>query len=235
MLIRGFLSAALVTCLGACAGSGPLPGDTSAPRFDPGQLAKTDIDRVTEAHQREIASSLRLLAQKLYSRNPRSWRQAGQPSAEAAVARIFDARAGWRFPELGEARGVEAVHLAFRDDFEGDRVLAFVGGLGGMIAAAFDGKTEFFMLDDLEPQRFYNCARNLEIAAWKLNNARNIDNGLFLLSNHGAYPLNLSFEREFGRMIGNLDLLAKVVADRSQRVLARVVQNLATAVFLPVH
>ena len=232
---RGVLSSIVATCLTACAGSGALPGDKSAPRFDPGQLAKTDIDRVSDAHQREIASSLRVLAQKLYRRNPRNWRRAGLPSVEAAVARIFDARAGWRYRELGEASGVEAVHLAFADDFQGDRVLAFVGGLRGMIAAAFNGKTEFFVLDDLDPQKLYNCARNLEIAAWKLNNARDANNELFLLSNHGSYPLNLSFEREFGRMIGNLDLLAKIVSDRTRRVVVRVVQNLATAVFLPVH
>jgi hypothetical protein len=56
-----------------------------------------------------------------------------------------------------------------------------------------------------------------------------------MLSNHGSHPLNLSFEREFGRMIGNLDLLAKIVSDRTRRVVVRVVQNFATAVFLPVH
>jgi hypothetical protein len=59
---------------------------------------------------------------------------------------------------------------------------------------------------------------------------------LFLLSNDGSTPApNLSFEREFGRMIGNLDLLSKIVTDKSRRVVVRVVQSLASAVFLPVH
>jgi hypothetical protein len=44
--------------------------------------------------------------------------------------------------------------------------------MGGMLNAAFEEKTEFFMLDELDPQKIYNSARNLEIAAWKLANAR---------------------------------------------------------------
>jgi hypothetical protein len=47
-------------------------------------------------------------------------------------------------------------------------------------------------------------------------------------------PANLSFEREFGKMIANLDLLSGLIADKAQRTIARVVQGVATAVFLPV-
>ena len=45
---------------------------------------------------------------------------------------------------------------------------------------------------------------------------------------------NLSFEREFGKMIGNLDVLSKIIADKTNRLVAKVFQNLATAIFLPV-
>lgn len=45
---------------------------------------------------------------------------------------------------------------------------------------------------------------------------------------------NLSFEREFGRLIGSLDLLSQVAADKSNRTVVKVVHNLATAVFLPI-
>ncbi|MGB0128788.1 MAG: hypothetical protein WBP72_14210 [Rhodocyclaceae bacterium] len=221
--------------LGACTGAGNRRGRPPSEGFNPAQFAKTDIDRVAEAHLDEINAGLERLADKLYRRNPRAWKQGGQPSAQAAAARIFHAPAAWNYAELGGARDVDAVRLAFREDFRGDRVLALVGGLGGMVAAAFNGKEDFFVLDDLDPQKLYNCARNFEIAAWKLNNARSGGNALFLLSNDGASPPNLSFEREFGRMIGNLDLLAKIVADKTRRVVVRAVQSLATAVFLPVH
>lgn len=223
--------------LAACAntGSGTAPGKAGSSGFDPGQLAKTDIDRVAEAHQREIFASLKLLAEKLYRRNPREWRKSGQASVEAAVARIFEGRHEWRFAELEGKRGTEAIQLAFREDYAGDRVLAFVAGLGGMIQASFHDKAEFFVLDDLDPQALHNAARNVEIAVWKLSNAHAAGGELLLISNEASGPVrNLSFEREFGKMIGNLDLLSKIVADKTSRTVVKVIQNVATALFLPV-
>ena len=49
----------------------------------------------------------------------------------------------------------------------------------------------------------------------------------------GAAP-NLSFEREFGKIIGSLDVLSKIVADKTNRMVVKIIQNLATAVFLPI-
>ena len=87
------------------------------------------------------------------------------------------------------------------EDYSGDRVLAYVAGVASMIQTAFQDKTEFFVLDELYPQNIYNAARNVEIAVWKLSNARNAKGSLFLLSNEGAGPVvNLSFEREVGNM-----------------------------------
>ena len=58
---------------------------------------------------------------------------------------------------------------------------------------------------------------------------------LYLLSNEGdPVRRNLSFEREFGREIGLLDLMASVVADRNGRALSRFSQSVATMIFLPV-
>ena len=45
---------------------------------------------------------------------------------------------------------------------------------------------------------------------------------------------NLSCEREFGKMIGYQDVMAQVAAQRTNRTIRRVVQTLATAVFLPI-
>jgi hypothetical protein len=228
------LAAVSATILAACAGtsgSGP-QGSTG---FDPAQLAKSDIDRFADAHRREVFASLRLLADKLYRRNPQEWRKGGQAvSLETAVGRLFEPRYAWRLPEFDGKWGTEVVLLGLREDFHGDRVAAVVGGLGGMLDAAFEGKTEFFMLDDLDAQKLYNSARNVEIAAWKLAHARDAESRLLLLSNEMSPDYNLSFEREFGKMIGNLDLLAKVVAEKNNRTIAKAIQSIATAVFLPV-
>ena len=224
--------AVLLLALAACAPAPPLGASGSG--FDPGQLAKTDIDRVADAYRREIFASLRLLAEKLYRRNPREWRKGETAGVDAALARMFDPAANWRFAEFDGRYGTDALQLAFRDDYRGDRVLALIGGLGGMMQIAFNDKAEFFVIDDLDPQKFYNSARNVEIAVWRLSQARDGVGGLFLISNEAAMPQNLSFEREFGKIIGHLDLLSKIVADKSNRTLVKVIQSLATAVFLPV-
>jgi hypothetical protein len=232
-----FSRALILFCLLAlagCANRGALPA-----RADRGpaasQLMKSDLDRVAEAHQREIFAGLKVLAEKLYRRNPREFRKSGRSSAENAVARIFDEFHSWDFPELQGRRGAAALQLAFSEDYAGDRVLALVAGLGSMIQTAFQDKTEFFMFDDLYPQSLYNAARNVEIAVWKLSNNRNRAGELFLLSNEAAgAAANLSFEREFGKIIASLDILSKIVADKSGRAVVKVIQSLATAVFLPI-
>ncbi|MDO9451139.1 MAG: hypothetical protein Q7J21_11675 [Rugosibacter sp.] len=225
----------LLTLLAGCAQMSET--GKSMHTFEPKQLAKSDIDRIADAHRREVFFSLRVLTEKLYRRNPREWKKSGYASREAALNHLLDPRTSWRLPELGQKQGTEAILLALSTDYQGDRVAAFIAGTGSMLNAAFDEKTEFFMFDSLEPQKLYNSARNLEIAAWKLANARDTSGNLLLLTNDMAtpqQPANLSFEREFGKMIGNLDLLSHLIADRGNRTIVHVTHSLATAVFLPV-
>jgi hypothetical protein len=114
-------------------------------------------------------------------------------------------------------------------------VFAFVAGLASMMQTAFNNKTEFFITDDLDAQALYNAARNVEIAVWKLSNNRNTQGQLFLISNEVSGPIhNLSYEREFGKIIGSLDVLSRVMVDKSNRTIVKVMQTLASAVFLPV-
>ncbi len=69
---------------------------------------------------------------------------------------------------------------------------------------------------------------------WKLSNARDESGQLYLLTNEiNDVERNLSFEREFGKIIGSLDLYALTLSEKLQRTLTRVAQTLATALFLP--
>jgi hypothetical protein len=230
------LLAVSAAALAACANTSPAGG--SGAGFEPTQLAKSDIDRVADAYHREIVADLRALTAKFYRRNPKEWKKSGATDLDAAVARIFDPSSKGdghgHYAELGGRSGTDAMVLAFREDYQGDRVLALMGGLAGMISSAFNDKQEFFMTDELDPQKFYNSARNVEIALWRLAQKRDSTGALFLLSNEAAVPQNLSFEREFGKVIGHLDLLSKIAADKTNRTIVKVLQTLATAVFLPV-
>ena len=198
-------------------------------------LAKTDVDMVAEIHLHTALEHLRDLMIKLYRRNPRQWKTTGKKSAQAVVAEVFDGNYEWDFPELDGKRGAASIHLAFRDDYAGDRVLAFGVGLTSMVLAAYNNKTEFFLTDELEPQKLYNSARNIEIAAWKLEHDRNARGELFLLSNSRAGEIrNLSFERLLGKLMAGQDAIARIVSGKTQRTIKNIIQRMAGAVFLPI-
>ena len=208
-------------------------GRAQEPRFDPRYLAKTEIDRVIDASRAEVMTGLRRLAHKLYRRNPWEWKKGGRLGVDTAVDRLF--AGSLDFPELGGRRGGNAALFAFSAAYQGDRILAVMAGLIGMVDAAFEHKDDFYVLDNLDEQKLYNCARNIEIAVWKMSSTRNANGGPLLVSNElDPNNPNLSFEREFGRIIGLLDFLAKVVADKHGRSITRLTQSIATAVFLPV-
>ena len=66
-------------------------------------------------------------------------------------------------------------------------------------------------------------------------NARDANGQLVLLSNEpSGDPPNVSFEREFGKLIVLQDVIARILAQHENRTLRRIVQQLPSAVFLPV-
>ena len=71
--------------LPACASRGTAP-PRSGGGFASSQVIKSDIDRVAEAHQREVFTYLRRLAEKLYRRNPRELVKSGQGEHAGTLA-----------------------------------------------------------------------------------------------------------------------------------------------------
>ncbi len=226
----------LVVLLGACQTQPQRQSAELDTRdFQVQDLAKSDVDMVAEVQQRFTLQVLRQLAVKLYKRNPREWRKSGAMSLEKAVARIFHQQRKGALVELKGNSSIDAIRLAFDSDYEGDRVLAFIEGLRGMVIASYNNKREFFITDELDPQKLYNAARNMEIAVWKLSNNRDDNGELFLISNETSGPVNnLSFERLFGKLIGLQDSMARIIAQSSNRRIKNVIQSVASAVFLPI-
>ncbi|MCK6390404.1 MAG: hypothetical protein L6Q40_05180 [Azonexus sp.] len=231
--MRRLLLLLLAVTLSACSTRLGRDG-RSETTVDAKYLLKTEVDRITDANRAEVVDGLLLIADKLYKRNPREWKKAGQLSREAAVARLRD-RVRHNWPELGSLRSRQAAALAFAEAYSGDRVAALMFGLLTMVDIAFEHKTEFYMLDSLNEINLFNTARNMEVAIWKLGHDRNPAGEWYLLSNElDPANRNLSFEREFGRITGLLDFMARIVADRNGRTLSRLSQSVATAIFLPV-
>ena len=230
----------LVSChLVACALNSPVqrkPIPERSDRSSGNQLAKSDFDRMADVEISENMQSLRHLMIKLYKRNPHELAKSTSDNAEKMATWVIDGEQQHHclFKEIDNKQGTEAIFLAFKPEYKGDRVLPFIVGLQTMLLQAHGNKTDFYLTDSIDPQFLYNVARNIEIAAWKLSNARDEAGKLYLLSNEiNDTEKNLSFEREFGKMIGRTDLYAIALAEKSERLISRVMQNLATAIFLP--
>lgn len=203
--------------------------------FQVDDIGKSDVDMVAEIEIRQSLEYLQELMGKLYLRNPREWPKGGVGSPQAAVDRVFSIVRNGRFPELQGKQGSDCIMLAFDETYSGDRVLAFVEGMRGMLLAAHNDKQDFYLMDELDPQKLYNAARNIEIATWKLSQARDSRGVLFLVSNETDGSLkNLSYERLFGKLIALQDNMARVVAQSSNRRIKTIIQSVASAVFIPI-
>jgi len=199
------------------------------------QLGKTDFDRMADHEIRENIQSLRTLMIKLYKRNPSELKKSTSDDAEKMVNWVFNGNHNFNFEAINNLQGTDAIYLAFNQEYKGDRVLPFIVGIYTMLIKAHGGKKEFYLFDSVDPQLLYNASRNIETAVWKLSNAKDVSGKPFLLANElTEKENNLSFEREFGKIIGRTDFLAFTLSEKTERSITRVIQNLVTGVFIPI-
>lgn len=232
-----FVHVALLSLLAACATAPQAPthrGEATGVPVSSSELAQSDVNRMATLAMADNLQSLYRLMDKLYRRNPAEWRKttaAGREAAIEQVRRAIESRAPW--PGLEGKRDVAALSLAMSPDFRGDRVAAFVHASADMLIAAHGGRTEFYLTDSLDAQYLYNAARNIESAAWLLSSRRGTSGQPLLLADEiNERERNLSFEREFGKLIGRLDLLSEVVAEKYRRAVISYAQNLVGGAFL---
>lgn len=213
-------------------GDGPITEDMS---FD--QLVQTDFNRTVTIAMRDNLDSLSRLLEKLYRRNPREWRKSGAPDLEAAVIEGTKAIHSGKSPkDLEGLRDIQILSVALDPQYQGDRVAAFILGLSDMIIQSHGAKTRFYVADVLDARHVYNAARNVEIAAWLLASRTDADGAPLLLANEISTSVtNLSFEREFGQLVGRLDLVANLLDENIRRVGINYMQGLLFFNFLPVR
>ncbi|WP_303722998.1 hypothetical protein [Malonomonas rubra] len=211
-----------------------LPGcNGSSPKL--AQLMKSDIDMVADAHIEQVEALLKELAIKLYKRNPRELEKQPQASLETRLEQLFSSDRALDFAEIEHKRGVEGILLALEPGYQSDRVFPLMVGLITMLRSSYNDLSEFFLLDNLDPQKFYNSARNIEVLVWRLKSRLDAEGQPLLLTNSlAAEEPNLSYERLFGKLIAHQDMMAQIAATKWDRVINQVVQSAATSVFLPV-
>ena len=237
LLPRSAACICLTLALAGCGVFTPTPtphGEVKTAATQPLELAQSDVNRLATLGMRDNLDSLARLLDKLYRRNPAEWKKTSTISRDDAITQVraaIDKRQPW--PALQGKRDIDALALALGPDFKGDRVAAFIYASAGMLIVAHGDKTEFTLIDGLDAQKVYNAARNIEIAAWMLANRRNTLGQPLLLADEITPQLrNLSFEREFGKVIARLDLLAELVTEKYRRAAISYVQNLLGGTFL---
>ncbi|GGH56969.1 hypothetical protein GCM10010975_16160 [Comamonas phosphati] len=227
------LALALCALLAACSSAPTNHGKVEGEGFQAGELVQSDGNRMATLAMKENLESLVRIMDKLYRRNPGEWKKTAS-SREAAVAYVRIAileRQPWQ--ELQGERDVAALSLALQPGFAGDRVAAFVYAAADTIITAHGNRTSFTLVDGLDPQHIFNAARNLEIANWILNSRKSVAGQPLLLSNGLAeQERNLSFEREMGKIIGRLDLLASYTTECYRRSFIGYGQGLLAGPFM---
>jgi hypothetical protein len=203
-------------------------------------LGKSDVDFVMDVHAKQQKQMLMELTRKLYVRNPWQLRKSSGMSVDARMAQIFGTYNTIEIPslifdELNDVTGIDAILLSFDENFQGDRVFAAMVGLTEMLRRSYNHQQEFFIIDSLNEQSLYNSARNIEIFVWRLYQRRDSKGELFLLSNRmGESDYDISFDRLFSKMVMVQDMMALIVADKTNRGITKVVQSVAQLAFLPV-
>ena len=220
-----------------CSCSGSTLQKKDSTQYDKGsinQFGKSDFDRMADYEIRENIESLKILMLKFYKKNPNQLKKSTSDNAEKMTNWVFNGDHDWKFERIDSAQGVDALNQVFDDNFKGDRVLSLITGLYTMLIKAHGDKTEFYIFDSLDPQKIYNASRNIEIIVWKLATKKNKKGQPFLLSNEiNTLESNLSFEREFGKIIGRTDYFAFTLSEKTERTVTRVIQNFTTGIFLP--
>ncbi|MDF1817741.1 MAG: hypothetical protein P1U54_03830 [Immundisolibacteraceae bacterium] len=239
-------SVIMIALVGAgLSGCQPPAGKVKGKAFSIDSVMKSDLDVLVEVHQRQTLVYLQELTRKLYRRNPRELYKMSGASIDSRLNELFPARlvsAGQPLDPVGDATAdaiplpsVELLNQAFDEAYRGDRVLALMAGLRNMVMSAYNEQTEFYYLDTpLDPQKFYNSARNVEIVLWRLSHHTRTNGQPWLLSNGLGPEVNLSYERLFGKLIGQLDMMALMVAEQRNIQIKNLMRSVASAVFLPV-
>ena len=208
---------------------------TQAPPEPIAQFGKGTIDEIIELHQQRVMQDLKSLTLKLYRRNPNERHDRGKRSLEDSVARLFNYPAHVGFAKWKNTKPTDILRDALSSDYQGDRVLAFTVGMRRMLMASYNNQTEFYYLTEIDAQKLYNSARNIEIAAWLLATKRDSQGERILLSDSTkSLERNLSFQRLIGGMIATQDNLSQIIAQKDGRLVKNIVVQAASMAFLPI-
>lgn len=193
-------------------------------------LGKSDIDMVADTHIRTMQKLMQGLIVQIYERNPEELRKTPRMSIEKRLVQIFRHPLDVSYKETNYLNSVAAINLALDEQYENDRVFALFLGINSMLRLAYNNQEEFFLFDEINPQKLYDSARNLENVVWRLR--KKTSSGATLLELGPVHGKN-SFEETIAQMVALQDVLALIIADKTKRIINRMIHGAATGVMVP--
>jgi hypothetical protein len=196
------------------------------------ELLQSTHNRYANLAMRDNLDNLRQIQLDLYQLNPQEAAKGGISPSEA-VERVWNAvRSGAELPDLGGKRDVPAINLALDADYGGDRVAALTFGIATMLTSVYGGQVQLRMIDGLSADKLYRSARNIETGLRLLTERRLPGGGPLLLCAPRPGTTGPSIERDVGKIVGRLDLLAANMDEKYRRAAINYVQSLVMGQFL---
>ena len=198
-------------------------------------IAKTDIDIITEIHVNNAKENIEDLIIKLYKLNPIYLRKNEKfNNVSEVIIDIFKDIDIKKIDKTGKDN-INLILKGFNHDFNGDRIYYICKGLYGMINASYNYKNKFYLTDPkLDAQKLMNTAINIETLVWRLSNSKNNGEILIKTNNINKNKINLSFERLFGKLINNQENMARIISSQQGRIIQKAAKGIVSSIFLPI-
>ena len=198
-------------------------------------IAKTDIDIISEIHVNNANGYIEDLIIKLYKINPIYIKKNEKfDNVSQVIIDIFKEKEINNIDKTGQ-KNINYILKGFEKEFNGDRIYYICKGLHGMISASYNYKNKFYLTDQkLNAQKLMNTAINIETLVWRLSNTKNTNKLLIKTNNINADKINLSFERLFGKLINNQENMARIVSSQQGRIIQKAAKGIVSTIFLPI-
>ena len=199
-------------------------------------IAKTDVDIITEIHVSNANNYIEDLIIKLYKINPKYILKNKEfDTVSSVIIDIFKEVDKSKLDRTGQ-ENINLILKGFSKDFNGDRIYLICKGLYGMINASYNYKRKFYLTDPkLDAQKIMNTAINIETLVWRLSNEK--ENNILLIKTNSIDDnknINLSFERLFGKLINNQENMAKIISSQQGRIIQKATKGIVSSIFLPI-
>ena len=198
-------------------------------------IAKTDIDIVSEIHVINAKGYIEELIIKLYKLNPIYIQKNNKfNKISEVIIDIFKETDISKIDKSGK-ENIDYILKGFEKNFNGDRVYFISKGLYGMINASYNYKDKFYLTDPkLSSEKLMNTAINIETLVWRLSNTKKNGEILIKTNNIDDDKINLSFERLFGKLINNQENMARIISSQEGRAVQKAAKRIVSTIFLPI-